>query len=266
MNRIRQVKRQTYAGAIYEVEIYSMPDGTRGFKNPDAKLRFKSEEERAAHKLGISRRNHLRLFQENFSPRSLYSTLTFDDDNEVHTFEEARHIRDLYCRRLRYAFPQAVIFFYLGRGRNTHRIHMHMVSNDVPKEAILAQWRYGTIVSCENLREHNYYEENGRKVDHGQDYAGLANYLFDHWTPEQGGHRWKMTRNAKRPAREDPVPLETRYYSFNRPPIAPKGYTLIETKRTSYGYLYFKYVAGPLERYPSRRKELDDQTSLFDPL
>ena len=123
-----------------------------------------------------------------------------------------------------------------------------MVSDGIPEEFIKQKWEFGNILRIENLREHNFYDG----VDHGQDYTGLANYLFDHWTPEQGGHRWKQTRNASKPDRETPT-LAKRIYTESKPPIAPKGYILVETRSTKYGYLYFKYVKEPPKR--SRRKK-----------
>lgn len=241
-----RVKIRTFSGVVCEQEVFNIPGSTRSIKKAEPRLRFKSEEEREQHKLGISKRKHARQFNENFSPQSLYSTLTMDDENEVHTFDEAKRTRDLFVRRLKYAFPDAVIFIYMGRGKNTHRIHFHMVSQGVPEETIKKQWIYGSIVQINHLREHNYYDG----IDYGQDYTGLANYLFDHWTPEQGGHRWKQTRNARKPERENPT-VALREYTENKPPRAPKGYILVETKATKYGYLYFKYVLAPP---PKKRK------------
>ncbi len=109
------------------------------------------------------------------------------------------------------------------------------------------EWIYGSIVRIDHLREHNYYDG----IDHGQDYTGLANYLFDHWTPEQGGHRWKQTRNARKPERETPT-VAKRVYTESKPPRPPKGYILVETKSTKYGYLYFKYVLEPPKRKRKR--------------
>ena len=220
--------------------MYTVSPKSRNIKKAKPRLRFHSEEERQAHKSGISRRNHAKLVNENFSPTSYYSTLTFDNENEVHTFEEAKYVRDLYIRRLKYAYPDAVIFFYLGRGKATRRIHGHMISEGVPPDVVIGKWTYGEIVAIDNLREHNYY--NG--VDYGQDYTGLANYLFEHWTPEQGGHRWKQTRNARKPEKEDPKEVK-RAYSEDKPPTAPKGYILVESRCTKYGYMYFKYVKEP---------------------
>jgi len=123
-----------------------------------------------------------------------------------------------------------------------------MISEGVPEELIRKQWIYGDVLRIEHLREHNYY--NG--VDHGRDYTGLANYLFDHWTPEQGGHRWKATRNLKKPERE-PAKEIKRNYSENRPPRPPKGYILVESKVTRFGYMYFKYVLEPPKRAPKKK-------------
>ncbi len=234
------VKRRTFSGVVCEQEIYRITERNPYFKTSGPRLRFKDETERQHHKDEISRRNHARLFNENFDPSSLYSTLTFDDENEIFTWGEARKVAELYIRRLKYKYPDAVIFLYKGRGKSTHRIHFHVVSKGVPKEYIIKQWPYGSVARIDPLREHNLY--NG--VDHGQDYTGLANYLFNHWTPEQGGHRWKMTRNAKKPEREDFKPVR-REYSESKPPRAPKGYKLVESQATKYGYLYFKYVKEP---------------------
>lgn len=242
----KRVKKRTFSGVVCEQEIYSISDRAKNEKNAKPRLRFNTEEERERHRIGISRRKHARLVNENFFPSSLYSTLTFDNENEVHTFDEAKHVRDLFVRRLKYACPEAVIFIYLGRGKNTRRIHLHMLSEGVPEELINKQWVHGSIVSVEKLREHNFYN----KVDYGQDYTGLANYLFDHWTPEQGGHRWKQTRNARMPEKEEVTEVK-RAYSENRPPQAPKGYKLVEIKSTKYGYLYFKYVKEVPKIMPS---------------
>lgn len=238
---MRRVKRRTFSGAVCEQEIYSVSDRAADIHKAAPKLRFKTEAERRAHKMGISKRKHARLVNENFSTTSLYSTLTLDNGNEVHTFKEARRVRDLFVRRLKYAYKNAVVFIYMGRGKNTSRIHFHMLSEGIPKEAIEKQWRYGEVVRIENLRGRNYYGG----VNYGCDYTGLANYLFDHWTEEQGGHRWKQTRNARKPHREETAEVK-RKYSRERPPRPPKGYILVETMATNYGYLYFKYVLAPL--------------------
>lgn len=247
---MRRVKVRTYSGVVCEQEVFDIPDKLRDVRTArPPRPRFATPEEREQHKLEISRRKHTRLFNANFGPTSLYSTLTFSNEYEVHTFEEAKRLRDNFIRRLQYAYPDVRIMAYLGRGKATQRIHMHMVSEGVPEEYIRKQWYLGSVVRIEHLREHCYYDG----VDHGQDYTGLANYLFDHWTPEQGGHRWRPTKNLRQPEREKPKEIK-REYSERKPPKAPKGYMLVESRATKYGYLYFKYVRIP---DPPRRRPRD---------
>lgn len=236
---MQKIKRRTFSGVVCEQEVFYC-ERTRQNRSADPRIRFKSEEERQAHKLNISRRKHARLVNENFSPSSLYSTLTFDMKNEVHDYIEGKLLRDRFVRRLKHKYPDAVIFIYIGRGANTNRFHIHMLSEGIPEEYILKQWKYGDINRIEHLREHNVYDG----VDHGQDYTALANYLFDHWEPAQGKHRYKATRNAKQPEREEATECKRHYDAVNAPP-APKGYILVEVQATKYGYFYYKYILDP---------------------
>ena len=248
------MKRRSYYGAICEQIVYSVSAGVKNLKGYDPEKvprdRFKDDAERKHHRREISRRKHIRKFHANFAPGDLYSTLTFDDDWEVHTFEEAKRIRRNFVKALKRRYPDAVIFLYMGRGKATDRIHFHMVSKGVPKEFVDEKWKYGSVKRFAELRAHNWYNN----VDHGQDYTGLANYLFDHWTEEVGGHRWFQTSNAREADREDPTEVRLAGgYSENRPPRAPKGYKLVEVRTTKYGYMYFKYVVIP-PQYVRQRK------------
>lgn len=247
-----RIKRRTYAGGVCEQEVFTVPDRVKNLKAAEPIQRFKTEEERWKHKEGIAKRHHAGIVNATFSPQSLYSTLTMDNDHEVHTFEEARRVRDLFVRRLKYAVPDAQITIYIGRGKSTSRIHFHMLANGLTEVLIRDKWQAGSIVRIEPLRDHNYY--NG--VDYGRDYTGLANYLFDHWTPEQGGHHYKATKNMRQPERETPTVVK-RAYSESKPPRAPKGYKLVECKSNQFGYLYFKYVRIPdATRPPTTKKPL----------
>ena len=263
-----QVKRRIFSGVVCEQEVYFVPTVRRGSTQRTPRIRFKNDAERERHRIEISRRRHTRLFNENFSPESLYSTLTLDDQNEVYSFAEMKKIRDLYIRRLKRAYPEAVIMAYIGKGKTTQRFHMHMVSNGIPEETIVEKWNFGKIFRIEHLRENcRYKHEDGQMYDHGADYSGLANYLFDHWTPEQGGHRYKATRNARKPEEEDPVECR-RFYSVEHPPIAPKGYELVDARCTDYGFYYFKYIrkerkAGTVLRTPCRCVKFNDERRLL---
>ncbi len=246
---MKRVKRTVFAGAVCEQIVFNVADNVRNLKKAQPKPRFRNEEERARHRTEIARRHHALKFNEAFrAGSSLYSTLTFNDEHEVHTFKEAEKIKSAYIRRLQRRFPNAKIAFYKGRGKSTERIHFHMVSDGIPEEIIREQWKYGGTGRIVELREHNTY--NGE--DYGEDFTGLANYLFNHWTEEQGGHRYFMTRNIKAPKKER-VNLIMRDYTIDKPPRAPKGFKLVERAKNEFGYLYYKYVRIPEKRRRGER-------------
>ncbi len=252
----RLMKRRIFAGGICEQLVYPVADGCR---KPDTydpekqpRKRFKNEAEYERFKLEISRRLHNRSFHANFIPGDTYSTLTFDDDWEVHDFRDAKRIRGNFVRALQRKYPDAVIFLYMGRGKSTQRIHFHMVSHGIPEEFISEKWKYGSVKRIVKLRAHNYYENE----DHGADFTGLANYLFNHWTEEIGGHRWYQTRNAKKPEVEEATEVRViGGYSEKRPPVAPKGYKLVDCQKNQFGYMYFKYVYQQ-EKAPAARRTI----------
>lgn len=242
----KTMKRRIFAGNTCEQIVYNVPSGIRNLKGYDPekpkKDRFKDESEREKHRERISRMTFIRNVNANMEPGDLYATLTLDNDWEVHTFEEAGHIREKFTRTLKRKYPDAVIFAVMGRGKSTERIHFHFLIKGIPEEFISAKWKYGKVKRVVPLRAHCWYDG----VDHGADYTGIANYMFDHWTPEQGGHRWFQTKNAKKPDKEEPTEVRVAGgYSEKRPPIAPKGYKLVSIKVTPYGCIYFKYVAVP---------------------
>ena len=238
----KTMKRRIFSGTVCEQIVYNVPSNVKDIKNYEPRPRFKDEESRTRHREEIAKRNHARSFNVQFSPSSLYSTLTFDDDSELHAFQDAKRVARNFLRTLQYVYPDAIAFLYMGRGKTTHRIHFHMVSQGIPKEVIEDKWKHGSIKRISNLREHNYYDGE----DHGQDYTGLANYLFEHWTPEQGGHHWIRIGKIRKPEKEEPTEVKVHGgYSAKRPPKSPKGYKLVEVKATKYGYWYFKYVVEP---------------------
>lgn len=232
-----RAKRRFFSGCVCEQEVYTVPDRVRNIKKAEPRPRFSSKEEYDEFKRQIARRNFARKVNATFSPQSLYITLTLDRENEAHTYEEADTIINPFWRRLRRLNPNAQIVLAKGFGKRTSRIHFHMIVNGITEEQIREKWNAGRVARIEHLREHNYY--NG--VDHGRDYTGLANYLFDHWEPEQGKNHYKGTKNLCEPEREAATEAK-RAYSEGKPPRPPKGYKLVEVKTTKYGYMCFKYV------------------------
>lgn len=232
-----RTKRRVFAGSVCEQEVYTMPSQVKNVKSYEPRPRFSSKEEYAEFKRRIARRNFARKVNATFSPQSLYITLTLDPRNEAHTYEEIDAIINPFWRRLKRINGNMQAVLVKGRGKTTNRFHIHMIINGITEEQIREKWNAGKVAHISNLREHNYY--NG--VDHGRDYTGLANYLFDHWEPEQGDHHYKGTRNLCDPEIEAPTEVK-REYSASKPPKAPKGYKLVEVKTTPYGYMNFKYV------------------------
>lgn len=232
-----RAKRRIFSGCVCEQEVYTAPDRTRNVKKAEPRPRFSSKEEYDEFKRQIARRNFARKVNATFSPQSLYITLTLDRENGAHTYEEADAIINPFWRRLRRLNPDAQIVLAKGFGKRTSRIHFHMIVNGITEEQIREKWNAGRVARIEHLRKHNYYDG----IDHGQDYTGLANYLFDHWTPEQGTRHYKGTKNLCEPETEDATEAK-REYSEKKPPKAPKGYKLVSAKITPYGYMNFKYV------------------------
>lgn len=254
---VKTMERGIFAGAVYEKFIHNISDRVKNVSDYDPEKvkreRFENEEEREKHREKISRKRFCRSVHANHDTESIYSTLTFANGWEVHTFDEARQVRRNFVRALQRGYPDAVIHLVMGRGKSTRRIHFHMVSKGIPEDFITKKWKYGEIVECDQLREHNWY----KGIDRGCDWTGLCNYLFDHWTKEVGGHRWFQTKNVRKPDMEEPSEVsDGEDYSVKNPPAAPKGYMLVETEATKYGYLYFKYVVIPPKdprRLPKKR-------------
>ncbi len=236
---MKRVKRRIFSGTVCEQIVHNVSDRA-DVKKAKPRIRFKDEADRAAHRDMIARKRNARLINANYGPSSLYSTLTFDDEHELHYFSDAKRIRTRWRKKLQKEYPSAKIYIVMGRGKSTSRIHFHMISDGIPASVIRQLWEYGDVVECKPLRKHNRY--NG--VDHGTDYTGLANYLFDHWTEEQGGHRYMATKNHVKPEAEAPVEVK-REYTEEHAPAAPKGYKLVEAKATPFGYIYYKYILDP---------------------
>lgn len=233
-----RVKKRIFAGAVCQQIVYNVSDrAAEPTKAKPRKPRFETPEERAEFNRQIARRRFARDVNANCTPAGYYSTLTFDIQHEMHSFDEARREMNNYARRLLRACPNGRAYIVMGRGKSTNRIHLHMVSEGIPPEIIIGKWGLGEVVAVSRLREHNYY--NG--TDCGQDYTALAYYMFDHWTPEQGGHRYKRVGKLRHADEETPTEAHIDYRP-ERPPIAPKGYRFVRVEYNRYGYMCFHYV------------------------
>ena len=251
------VERRIYAGSVLEIQRY-LTETVRAGNGSGPNPRFKNPEDRQEFMLARSRRKFERLVNQNFTPAGFYCTFTCDEENECHTAEEINYFRGLFTRRIRRKYPDAKIVSVIGKGKKTHRFHTHMLIEGVPQEFIRQQWTYGDVVRIEPLREHNYYDG----VDHGRDYTALADYMLNHWTPEQGQRKWKGTRNLKQPEIEtvtEPASDSVkRNHHDSTVPDTPAGYVFVEAKETKYGFNCFKYVLDPnkdRQRKPEGKKK-----------
>ena len=254
---VKRHKRRKFSGRVCEQIVYTVSGSTDPKTSRPKKPRFQSQEEREEFNTRISAAKFAALVNANFSPSSYYSTLTLDQEHEVHTAQEMRRIRDNFYRRMVYRYPEAKIVIVYGRGKSTSRFHLHMISDGIPEDEIGRIWGIGSVIEVRHLREHNYYmDENGNKVDHGRDYKALADYLHGHWKKEFGGHRYKASRSCVRPEPE-PATEAVHEYSPKHPPVAPRGYILVEARTTKYGYQYYKYVVDPRSEHKRNGSRLN---------
>lgn len=238
---------RVYAGVTLDIPLTPVSDqaAAKNLTRAKERLRFRSPAERARHRMNMARRHFVRLVNNTFVPGDLYATLTFDDEHEVHTFDDAKRIRGLIRRKLRRACPEGNFVIVMGRGKSTNRIHMHIVAHGVPQETLERLWTWGAVLAPRPLREHNYFVgEDGQKVDHGADFTGLATYLFHHWTEEQGGHYYMASGAMRQPEPEPPERVEWQY-SDRQPPEAPPGYVYIGRDATPFGYYCYHYIWDP---------------------
>lgn len=134
----KRAKVKIDTGTVCEKCLYQAP-GSGGTKSQP---RFKTEAERAEHRRKVAWRDHTRKVNENFRGYELYSVLTFDDAHDVHTFEEARRVRDNYRRRLLRSCPDALIHIYYQQSKTNHW-YLRLLSKGVPAEIIHAKWGQG---------------------------------------------------------------------------------------------------------------------------
>ena len=121
-----RAKRRIFAGSVCEQEVYTLPDRTKDVKKAEPRPRFSSAEEYEDFKQRLARRNHARMFNATFSPASLYTTITLDNEHEVHTFAEADGIINPFWRRLRRVKTDPPNTRFRRRGTdNSRRFFLH---------------------------------------------------------------------------------------------------------------------------------------------
>lgn len=255
-------RKRTVAGAVIELEFFNAPESRFPSIKP-LREKIRTEAERREYNRRKSEKHFTRLVNANFDHTAYYVTLTYDNEHLPLTIEEAEKNLENYKRRLQRNNPYAKIIAVTGRGRRSGRLHHHLIVSGVSESDIIGKWTGGEIARAEHLREHNFY--NG--VDCGEDFTGLAEYLFAHTDETLKGRRWKQTKTIEQPKADKPKKV-SRFYSEKKPPKAPEGYKLVDVKSSEYfgsGYICFKFVRIPTEslnynRYFSRGKSRKTDT------
>lgn len=115
-------KRRLFTGAVCTQIVYTVSDGADPKTSRPKKPRFQSQEERDEFNSKQSLNRLVALMNANFTPTSLYSTLTLDAENEVHTAEEMRRVRDNLVRRMQYHYPEAKNRCFLRKRKNNQSL------------------------------------------------------------------------------------------------------------------------------------------------
>ena len=233
----KQVKRTTYAGNICQNVIYAKRERElrlRHYKQP--RPRFRNEQEREEHRRKISLHRFVLALNAAFSSRGYFGTLTFDSQRfpEV-DFATAKKERDNFIRRIKRAYPEAVLALVIGAGDKEGRLHIHIIIEGVDPVKIGDIWSRG-FVYLKALYE--YSEHNCTSC--GADYTAVARYMFDQAIAEIGQHRYYISRNADKPEVQEPE-VCTEIYTLSHCPEEP-GYILVRSYADVYGNLFFWYA------------------------
>lgn len=241
-----QYLKETISGVVMELECIPVCErlcrsGRVTLENLD---NIRTPEEKEKYNRHKSCKQFVRIVCNNFTSKGFYVTLTYAPEHLPSDYKAAQKELENYIRRLKYINPNVVIVAVTGYGKNTGRLHHHLIIQSISQTDIIRKWNKGEVVRAEHLREHNIY--NG--IDHGEDFTALAEYLHAHTPPEHKGRRWKQTKNIQQPCQKK-TRIAKRTYSSERPPKAPEGYKLVTARPNedhSYfyksGYMYFKYV------------------------
>ncbi len=250
-------KKRTISGAVCEIEFFNAPESRSPSLKPKRES-IRTDEERREYNRRKSEKHFVRLVNTNFDHNAYYVTLTYDNEHLPATYEEAERNLENYKRRLQRYNPNIKLIAVTGEGKNSGRLHHHLIILGAAEKDIIEKWTGGNIARAEHLRKHNYY--NG--VDQGEDFTALAEYLFHHTEQVTKGRRWKQTKKLEQPKEQKPQKV-CRSYSEKKPPKAPEGYKLVAVQTSEYfgsGYVCFKYVRIPCEelnynRYSDKAKK-----------
>lgn len=143
-----------------------------------------------------------RILNCNFKAGDLWVTLRYSDDRLPETEEEAKAIAAKFLRKakamlkkegkeLRYVMTTSSTRPASGEKA---RLHHHIVMDAVSWEAMQKLWPDN---------EFTY-----RRLDNRKDYTGIARYMIENASKEDGKRRWSPSKNLKKPIYTEPIPVK----------------------------------------------------------
>lgn len=178
------------AGPMRYVEIYPILSTWENAAKARKKRKESSEAQRQLNERNARKRIEI-LFNENFSERDTFATLTFRDQVEEGDARAAvqklvRRAR-AYVRRDTTTETQEIKYIYVIEGNTqaneTERYHVHMVISGISREALEDLWEHGRI----NTR---------RLQPDANQFTGLSRYMTK---SRRFKRRWSCSKNLRRP-------------------------------------------------------------------
>lgn len=151
-----------------------------------------------------ARRYFIQLMNANFSNQDFHVTLTYNDDHNPETAEEAERLVANYIRRIKRRqkkVSNAPIKYMLVTQVGKVRTHHHLVlSCELSRDEIENAWGLG-YANCDRLKPDEY------------GFEALARYLAKH---TGGKKRWSCSHNLKKPVLVEKVMSVKGVYSHKK--------------------------------------------------
>lgn len=182
--------RTVDAGPMRYIEIYPILRAWEGAGRARKKLRESTQAQAALNERNARKKIEW-LFNENFSERDVFATLTFSDCVEEGEARDAvrRLIRRAraYARRDTSGVCGEIKYIYVIEGRvgadEIERFHVHMVISGIGRDALESLWQMGRA--------------NTRRLQPDENqFTGLAKYMTKQ---KRFRRRWSCSKNLRRP-------------------------------------------------------------------
>lgn len=232
----KTILKETKCGNVTFLSVYRKSTCAITKGNLDQPRRRLTPEEKEKHRNRIALNNAIISVNAAFGDEAYFVTLTYADNHYFETTAKSvKNDMTNWIRRIKYEFPDAVVFAVYGEGGKYGRFHVHAIVEGLNCEEIKGKWAKGYVMIIST-----YIWNRIHRPGLATDYSYLTIYMMRHWSKEYGGHRYSLSRNA-------PKPIVTSYeitdeeYSLLRHPTK-KGYKLVCKYETEYRGLLLRFV------------------------